>query len=248
MKRKHFDLMGLKHFKKIQEGLNNVVENSTIFPIFVPDSDTTIESRTRYIENFLPELLESSNWKDCHLIAYSISGLDFRYFLHKNPKQTLIKSLFTLSSPHRGSFLADAVDVKKMKSEDVEPVIRAMGVTEASFQEFNTKNITAFNSSVVQPAEVPLFSYSAEAVRTRNNEIYQTTHQFLQENVAKGFNTSNDGVFVADETKWGTYVRSLSANHAELIGVGDHSFDVQRIYSTVLKDVLSYDQSLNKQK
>lgn len=53
---------------------------------------------------------------------------------------------------------------------------------------------------------------------------------------------------MTDETKWGTYVRSLSANHAELIGVGDYKFDVGRIYSVVLKDILKYDNSLAKEK
>lgn len=50
--------------------------------------------------------------------------------------------------------MADSVDVKKVSPEDVEPVVRAMGITGPSFQEFNTKNMTAFNSSVVQPANV----------------------------------------------------------------------------------------------
>lgn len=56
MRRKQFDLLGMKHFEKLQEGLQSIVENSALFPILVPDRDTTIESRTRYIESFLPEV------------------------------------------------------------------------------------------------------------------------------------------------------------------------------------------------
>lgn len=48
------------------------------------------------------------------------------------------------------------MDVKTIAAEDVEPVVRAMGITGPSFQEFNTKNVTAFNASVVQPANVPV--------------------------------------------------------------------------------------------
>ena len=86
--------------------------------VFVPELDSTegVEFRGSHLRDQIQaaaaaRTIDSS--QKTHIIAHSLGGLDSRYILspaNPNPLQVPIRSLTTLSTPHRGSPVADLVD------------------------------------------------------------------------------------------------------------------------------------------
>jgi hypothetical protein len=86
--------------------------------VFVPELDSTegVEFRGSHLRDQIQaaaaaRTIDSS--QKTHIIAHSLGGLDSRYLLspaNPNKLQIPVRSLTTISTPHRGSPVADVVD------------------------------------------------------------------------------------------------------------------------------------------
>ena len=91
---------GLRHYSRVKSVMSSECEeNFEMFPIINPWK-TSIEQRAKYISKHLPELLEKKKAQKAHILAYSISGLDYRYYISQMEGAKYISTLTTISCPH----------------------------------------------------------------------------------------------------------------------------------------------------
>ncbi len=95
--------MGIPFEHRIEIGPNN-----TIFSR-VDDKDKVIEGNATLLEREIYRIATSFGVQKVHIVGHSKGGLDSRGYLARNyhPEKVKVLSLYTLSSPHHGSVLAD---------------------------------------------------------------------------------------------------------------------------------------------
>jgi triacylglycerol esterase/lipase EstA (alpha/beta hydrolase family) len=80
-------------------------DNLVLLPV-VNNLDHGIEQRAGSLSNLLPKMLKKLQANQCHLIGYSLSGIDARFAISQLGLAPFVKSLSTISTPHQGSRLA----------------------------------------------------------------------------------------------------------------------------------------------
>jgi hypothetical protein len=96
----------------------------------------------------LLQLLQANGASKCHLISYSLSGIDARYALSALGTNAHAATLTTIASPHRGSRLAWLSERQVISDKQAEPVARLLGVGLRPFWEVTPENMRYFNQRV----------------------------------------------------------------------------------------------------
>ena len=83
----------------------------------------TILGNGGLLANRARELAQSFGAKKCHIIAHSKGGLDSRAYLNNNydPDRVKVLSVYTLSSPHRGTIVSDIIVAKRAATNPESP-------------------------------------------------------------------------------------------------------------------------------
>lgn len=90
-----------------------------------------------------------------HIVAYSLAGLDLRYALSRSPElQAITKSLITVGTPHKGSFLAQQFRRRMIDREHIDPICRVLGIQNRYFEEANPENMQDFNLVAANSSKV----------------------------------------------------------------------------------------------
>jgi triacylglycerol lipase len=103
-----------------------------------------------------------------HVIAHSMGGLDARYLISTLGYASKVKSLTTLSTPHRGSPIADAALglTDALPEKAVEALADALGFDatddqlQAALTDLSEAQSTAFNTANPDSPNVKYFSYA----------------------------------------------------------------------------------------
>lgn len=141
-----------------------------------------------------------------NLIAHSMGGLDCRYLISKiENKNFEVVSLTTITTPHRGSEVADhVVDLAKNLPEDIK--------LPPSIYQLTTNYLRGFNKEVLNDPNVQYLSYGASFIPKWFNVFYGTW-QIINEKAGP-----NDGMVSVDSAKWGIYLGTLvNVDHLDLI-------------------------------
>jgi triacylglycerol lipase len=141
-----------------------------------------------------------------NLIAHSMGGLDSRYLISELEKQNYeIVSLTTVSTPHRGSEMADfVVDLAEKFPQKV--------ALPPSFNQLTTEYLKGFNERVKDDPNVHYFSYGAEFKPAWYNVFYASW------SIINSKAGDNDGMVSVESSKWGTYLGTLmNVDHLDLI-------------------------------
>lgn len=104
----------------------------------------------------MPNLLHSKNVEKCHLIGYSLSGIDARFAISKLGMDEYTKSLTTIATPHLGCKLAWLAERQVFSDKKIEPIARLLGVGLRPFYEVNKENMKHINKDIpnISPVEV----------------------------------------------------------------------------------------------
>lgn len=104
-----------------------------------------ITKRAKYFEVQVNRVMERLNATKCHLLGYSLSGIDLRYALGDLKS---VRSLTTIASPHlyinqiknyeRGSFLIDQYIAGEIGNVYIDPITKLTGVPRKYMEEVNT--------------------------------------------------------------------------------------------------------------
>ncbi len=204
--------------------------------VFVPELDPTegVEFRGAQLREQIQAAASAGNidtTQKTHIIAHSLGGLDSRYILspaNPNQLQVPVRSLTTISTPHRGSPVADIVDNPQALSpfphlpfaagpDLLEPVLNALRISLNGLRNLTTSACQAFSEEYVDNPDVSYFSSagSGRAGFPQASAPFFLFHQFIS--AATG--QPSDGMVPVSSAQWGSFDSSTWAgDHGEMIG------------------------------
>ncbi len=188
-----------------------------------------IPFRANAWSEILERILAETGADAVNLIAHSMGGLDARYLISRCGFHDRVASLITISTPHHGSALADLVleqperlqgwltDAARWVSD------ATMEGTPSDFQravsDLSPAYVTGtFNAEVIDHADVRYWSYAARAGRGTGitiNPFLAPLNLLLYPRQGV-----NDGFVSEASAKWGEFMGTLDADHAQQIGLG----------------------------
>ncbi|KAH3683024.1 hypothetical protein WICPIJ_005993 [Wickerhamomyces pijperi] len=146
-----------------------------------------------------------------NLVAHSMGGLDSRYLIDTYDQSTSnyqIVSLTTITTPHRGSEMADFV-VNLVKDA---PLIPQSFKLPTCLYQLTTSHMAEFNKVVKDSPEVQYFSYGA-CFKPEFYNIFYATWNIIADKAGE-----NDGMVAVKSAKWGTYLGTLvNCDHLDII-------------------------------
>ncbi len=198
------------------------------FHVFMPELDPTrgVEFRGAQLRDqisaaFSNGLLEAGAMT--HVIAHSMGGLDSRYMLSPaNPDALTIpvRSLTTISTPHFGSPVADALDSAvggSLLSHLLESALGGLGISLECMRDLTTTSCRTFSARYVDRPGVAYFSVAGIG----RDGLLPTAgpllpfHRFIWDKAKQ----ANDGMVPQGSAAWGMVdPQPWRADHAEEIG------------------------------
>ena len=172
-----------------------------------------------------------------HLLAHSMGGLDARLLIRRNPvfdesgKRGVIRTLATISTPHRGSPIADLVALKFLeKIPFLAPVLKeaesALGKVLDHFRisldglhDLTSESAEHFNSENPDDPSVKYLSFAGAGRPgpVPTSRFFRPYYEFLKAH-SRGREDS-DGVVPVPSAKWGIFDPNLwPGDHADEIG------------------------------
>jgi triacylglycerol lipase len=174
-----------------------------------------------------------------HIIAHSMGGLDARFLLSpKNPVNLSgqITSLTTISTPHKGSPVADVV-VKIRDSIGREERLLAHALTAAlahahipagGLDDLTSDGVKKFNDEFPDSDQTKKFSVAGVGrginvlgINIDTCVALRLPHRIITDRTKEG--EPNDGLVSLDSATWGTGPELWPADHADEIG---HNLDL----------------------
>ena len=206
------------------------------YRVFVPELDPTegVEFRGVQLRNQIQAAADAGTIdtsQKTHIIAHSLGGLDSRYILspaNPNQLQVPIRSLTTISTPHRGSPVADVINNPQSLlpfphlpftpgPNLLEPALNALGISLNGLRNLTTSACQAFSEKYVDNPKVSYFSSagSGRAGFPQTSAAFLLFHQYISASTGQ----PNDGMVPVPSAQWGTFDSSTWAgDHGEMIG------------------------------
>jgi triacylglycerol lipase len=179
-------------------------------------------------EKSLVKALDAS--QKTHLIGHSMGGLDGRFMLSPaNPDHLAARlaSLTTISTPHRGSPIADLIAAKLggqrlwlwtwWMERKLREIITGLGISLDGLHDLTAGGAANFNHTYVDHPQVRYFSV-AGAGRASGRpaaKILYPAYKYIKEKTRE----DNDGLVAVTSAQWGEFdARLWPADHADEIG------------------------------
>lgn len=194
----------------------------TFAPNIVPYAE--IETRAQSWVKLIREITKKTPGDKVNIIAHSMGGLDIRYALTKMDIDRNVASLTTVSTPHRGTSLAELTlrtpeairdklaDFLDWMGDRIYPHTKSDAV--ASAAQLTRQYVTeVFNPQIPNVDDIPYYSYSSAVGKGTNEPIrviarYQNRHIFEEEG-------PNDGMVSVESAKWGEHIKTSNLSHLE---------------------------------
>jgi triacylglycerol lipase len=222
---------GVEYFRGVAERLR-----AQGFSVLVPELDPTrgIEFRGDQLgdqinNGFNGGLLDRT--EKTHVIAHSMGGLDSRYLLSPVSEKRLVgpvRSLTTISTPHRGSPIADLIDSPldlvpfrhlpfSVGGNPLERALNELGISLDGLRDLTTASCQAFSAKYTNDPGIAYFSVAGSG----RQGILPTASAFLlfHHYIFAKTGQPNDGLVTVDSANWGTFdPTTWPADHAEEVG------------------------------
>jgi triacylglycerol lipase len=200
-------------------------------------------------------LMASTGATKVHVIAHSMGGLDARYLISKLGYATKVASLTTISTPHRGSPLADValgLTESSLQSEALDAIIEIVGQTDTAalnraLVDLSETQAAVFNATVTDAPGVKYQSYAGfstpgqidnDNAATMCGQVLPGSTQTLlvlaQPIVANGTDrVPNDAVVSIPSAQWGTFAGCIAADHLSEITAASETHDSPAFFKAV---------------
>lgn len=195
----------------------------------------------------IERVLEETGADRVNIIAQSMGGLDARYLISRLGMHAVVASLTTISTPHHGSpiasitltqperlrtFLADMVNWvgAAILDESKSDVLQAVTELVPAYC------CDTFNPGCPDHPDVRYWSYAGAAGKGTDTPI----NPFMLVNNALLYNREgiNDGFVSVESAKWGTFLGTIPADHAQEVGINvlpGKTFDSNAFYRDVVR-------------
>ncbi|TVR59004.1 MAG: hypothetical protein EA426_07785 [Spirochaetaceae bacterium] len=239
-------LMG--SLREIQEDLLLIDVPSIIT---AKEAFATIEDNARVMrDEILAYLSENPEHKKIDIIAHSKGGLEARYMITHLGMAEHVASLTTLSTPHRGSPVAeflidDSGDGGRIIAA---AVANAVGTllgdvdpdSEAAVSQLTPKYLEQFNADTPDHPDVFYLSYAADLGEDYPNFLYRTIGKAVYDEAGP-----NDGLVPVESAKWGEFgglvneIYGLDGlSHNDLIGGNPLNRNVDFDFVGFFRDII----------
>jgi triacylglycerol lipase len=164
-------------------------------------------------------------WTDdpVNLVAHSMGGLDARYLVTHLGMAERVRSLTTISTPHRGTYLADWFVANYRNRIPLLLALEAFGVNMDGIRDCRPRACREFNARTPDVPGVQYFSYAGSIPQGRANPVLRRAWALLH--AAEG---ANDGMVSVASARWGEFLGTFPADHyaqtpdAAVPGLADH--------------------------
>jgi pimeloyl-ACP methyl ester carboxylesterase len=214
-------VLGLNYFNGLKERLEG--RHATLFPD-VPPLDTS-EERARVLADAIAQKFPEGA---VHIIAHSMGGLDSRSLigreLHGLSAPGRIASLTTLSTPHRGSPVADlltgskAGGLSRLGFEAVSHALGLLSIPTGALEDLTTAGASRIPDVAKTHTHIRYRSYFAagRAGLLPTCLILAPTYHFIHSLKDQ----PNDGIVALDSASYGDFQKPpfFPCDHVDLIG------------------------------
>ncbi|MEW6237941.1 MAG: alpha/beta fold hydrolase [Candidatus Omnitrophota bacterium] len=225
----------------------------------------SIEERTQQLHEAIRR--EAGEEEKIHLIGHSMGGLDARYFVSPGglAQGSRVISVTTISSPHRGSPVADRIpaSLKALfsfgagigKHLPMAPDARSLlrGVSENRWDAL--KQLTpaylneTFNPQTPDDPRVRYFSYGGKISPPKN--LWSNFPRPLTWRIVQEQEGDNDGLVSVESAKWGEFLGAIPADHGEQIGLKinpwkHNAFDHLTFFSQIADNLAQCENKKNR--
>jgi len=143
-----------------------------------------------------------------NLVAHSMGGLDARWYVGRLGGDRKVASLVTVSTPHRGTTVADWGCRRVGRALAAWRLFDAIGVDRQAFDDLQRDACAERNAALLGGPEVPTFSFGAARPWWAIAAPLQVSYRMLQR--AEG---PNDGLVSVHSARWGESWGTLEADH-----------------------------------
>ncbi len=212
-----------------------------------------VSLRAEQLGEQVNRILTQTHSDRVNVIGHSMGGLDARYLVSSLKFAPKVASVTTLSTPHRGSPVADELYAKLSEGAHAGAVklveLFALLINQATvlyesdlldgLWDLTTDHAAQFNREVEDSPLVYYQSYAADAVHA---EEPRGIHRALK----KGHRTiaavegRNDGMVSISSAKWGDFRGTVIADHFSVAGLGNKNvapFDVESFIKVLGRDL-----------
>lgn len=185
------------------------------------DSWASIEHNALRLRRRINHILKQTGKEKVNIIAHSKGGIDSRYLI-SSLKYERIASLTTISTPHRGSEIADYVFSKEVikgiiSIRSLRKVFRLYGDRipdpYTMLKNLTTSYMEEFNRNNPDNESVYYSSYHSVLEGKMDDLPYYYTFQYL-----KKIAGANDGLVSTDSAEWGSEFNIIKGlSHSEIL-------------------------------
>jgi len=189
--------------------------------------------------------IRSTSSSPLHLIGFSSGGLDARYLITRLGGHEFIASLTTVSTPHRGSSLADHILERPASVRDSVvgfadwmgdrlPGSNASDSRRAMEELTTSYMIDVFNPSTPDHPDVRYHSWAGRAGKGTNVPILPLLR--IANRIVFDRQGINDGIVSVSSATWSGFHGTIDADHARQIGLKafNGSFDASEFVDSLV--------------
>jgi triacylglycerol lipase len=149
-------------------------------------------------------------WTDepVNIIAHSMGGLDARYLITNLGMGSQVRTLTTIATSHRGTWLADWFVANYRNHVPVLRAMEMMGIDVDGFRDCQPAAVAAFNAQTPDVPGVTYYSYGAAVQAGRISPMLRRPWALLTP--VEG---PNDGMVSVASARWGEYLGTIAADH-----------------------------------
>ena len=221
-------ILGKDYFRGLEAHLEG--RHATLFPVVPPLASS--EERAPLLADAIQQKFPQG---PVHIIAHSMGGLDCRTLIARNRHGVSapgrIASLTTLSTPHRGSPVADLLagprpdDPRRLTYDAISDAIGRLGIPTGALANLTTENASKVPDVTGTHPHIRYRSYFASG---RLNLLptcvaLAATHHYIH--TATG--QLNDGLVALDSARYGEFQEPFwPCDHADMVGHNLDSLDL----------------------
>ena len=210
----------------------------------------TIENNATALKKKVNEILDKTGAEKVNIIAHSRGGLEARYMISMLGMGEKVASLTTLSTPHRGSSMADYVikriGDKKVIASIIDFYAKVIGDKNPESlnagKELTTGNMKLYNEKVKDSHMVYYQSYISTIDKNFANPLWRAMYNIMEKKEGP-----NDGLVSVKSAKWGTFRGSVTCGgkplvtHADIVGMhflsGEFCFNADEFVAGIVHEL-----------
>ena len=232
-------VLGVDYFSGLERHIRETSAHQAIFPPVKPvaSSDQRARALAEQIRAHFPD-------GPVHIIAHSMGGLDSRILIGNNYQGVgdRVASLTTLSTPHRGSPVADLLaggeseDLRRQWADKLNAAVSLLGMNTGALVDLTTDRASNMPNIASTHPNIRIRSYWASG-RDRGpptSALLLPTHAYIKLMKQK----DSDGLVTSDSAMYGEFQQpNWPCDHADMVG---HNLDP--LFPPVLPHLAKFDE------